>query len=44
MNLLRNPISPMCSSPYGSTDALLAATLSCSLRFQRTVSKHLQSQ
>jgi hypothetical protein len=33
MNLLRNPISRLCCSPYMSTAALLDASSRCSPRF-----------
>ena len=33
MKLLRNPISRLCSSPYGSTVAVLDTSSGCSRRF-----------
>jgi hypothetical protein len=35
MNLLRNPISRLCCSPYGGTAALLDAASGCSRRLLR---------
>jgi hypothetical protein len=35
MNLLRNPISRLCASPYGCAAAVLDANSGCSRRFLR---------